>query len=187
MPLEVGGDDLVALRQQRQHRREGLARHKATVQQDQRASYPMTFVVELEAVDLRVLAGALHLGDRIRLHLCAPCVLNQNSYPRSRLCPASNSSESLRIPIATCGWQAAARHPILATLMLQAKPALAREPTGPRRYSYGDDRDSRRAIGMVRLAAAREITCPGKGGRSCPHLGRRLATEWTLSLPQADD
>src|SRR5438105_14225226 len=62
-----------------------------------------------------------------------------------------------------------------------------KEPNGPRRYGYGDGRDGRRAIGLVRLAAARDITCPGGGGRSCRYLGRRLAVEWTLSLPQAHD
>src|SRR3989440_12131545 len=74
MSLQVGGDHLVALREPWQHRLEHLARRKATVQQDQRASRPMSLVVELEAGNLGVLARALHLGRQIGLHRGAPSV-----------------------------------------------------------------------------------------------------------------
>src|ERR1700737_4730713 len=72
MSLQVDGDDLVVLREHGKNRSEHLARPKPTVQQDQRAPSPMRFVIELDAVDLGVLAGALRVGRPIGLHCCAP-------------------------------------------------------------------------------------------------------------------
>src|SRR2546430_6027636 len=84
MSLQVGGDHLVALREQWQHRLEHLARRKATVQKDQRAPRPMSLVVELEAVNLGVLARALHLGRQIGLHRGAPSVFRWKTACRIR-------------------------------------------------------------------------------------------------------
>ena len=58
VPLEVDRDDLVALRQRGEDRPEHLARHEPAVQQDQRPPGPVGLVVEVDAVDLGVLAGA---------------------------------------------------------------------------------------------------------------------------------
>src|SRR5205809_466704 len=85
MSLQVDGDDLVALCEHWQNRPEHLARSKPTVQQDQRASGPVGLVVEVDAVDLGVLAAALDGGSPIGLHACTPCLLNGNSCQRSRL------------------------------------------------------------------------------------------------------
>src|SRR5947209_9853197 len=77
MSLQVDGDDLVALREQWQNRAERLARHESTMQQDQRAPSPVSFVVEVDPVDRCVLGVALHVGGPIGLHACAPRVLNR--------------------------------------------------------------------------------------------------------------
>src|ERR1700694_5679061 len=78
MSLQVNRDDLVALREQRKNRPEHLARPKPTVQEDQRAPCPVRFVVELDAVDLGVLADALRVGRPMGLYCCAPSVLDGN-------------------------------------------------------------------------------------------------------------
>ena len=63
--LQVDGDDLVALRERGKNRPEHLARPEPAVQQDQRPPGPDRLVVEIDAVDLGVLAGALGLGRPI--------------------------------------------------------------------------------------------------------------------------
>ena len=56
--LEVRRDDLVAVRQGRQDRAEHLARAEAAVEEDERAPGSPCLVVDVEAVDVGVLAGA---------------------------------------------------------------------------------------------------------------------------------
>ena len=58
VPLEVDRDDLVALGQRGEYRPEHLARHEPAVEQDHRSPGPVGLVVEVDAVDLGVLAGA---------------------------------------------------------------------------------------------------------------------------------
>src|SRR2546423_14327889 len=72
MALQVDGDVLVALCELWKNRPEHLARHKATVQQDERGPGAVSFVVELDAVDLSISAGALHVRRPIGFHTCAP-------------------------------------------------------------------------------------------------------------------
>src|SRR5207244_13313406 len=67
MSLEVDGDDLVALREKWKNWSEHLARPKSSVEQDQRAPGSVGFVIEVDTVDLGVLAGALHRGGPIGL------------------------------------------------------------------------------------------------------------------------
>ncbi len=67
--LEVDHDDLVALRQRGEYRPEHLARHESAVQQDHRSPGPVGLVVEVDAVDLGVLADALRLGRPVGGHL----------------------------------------------------------------------------------------------------------------------
>jgi hypothetical protein len=62
VPLQVNGNDLVALRQSGTNRPEHLTRSQSAMQQDQRPSGPHGFVIEIEAVDLGVLAGASNVG-----------------------------------------------------------------------------------------------------------------------------
>ena len=82
MSLQVDSDDLVALREQWKNGPERLTRHKPTVQQDERAPSAVSLVVELDAVDLSVLAGALHCGGRIGFHGGAPSVFDGNECRR---------------------------------------------------------------------------------------------------------
>src|SRR5205823_11569082 len=77
MSLQVGDDDLVALREQRKDRPEHLARAESTVQQDERPPAPVDLVVEVDAVDLRVLARALRLCGPITGH--GSCSLDERS------------------------------------------------------------------------------------------------------------
>src|SRR2546426_12654577 len=72
MSLQVGGNDLVALRQLGQHGPEHLARHEPAVEEDQRPPGTMRLVVEIEAVDLGVLAGGLGVSRGIGGHGQAP-------------------------------------------------------------------------------------------------------------------
>jgi len=60
--LQVGGDDLVPLGERGKDRPEHLTGPEATVQQDQRPPRAVRFVIELEAVHLGVVSGALHAG-----------------------------------------------------------------------------------------------------------------------------
>ena len=60
--LEVGEDDLVVRRQDGQDRPEHLARAEPAVQQDQRPAGAVALVVEVDAVDVGVLAGAGRLS-----------------------------------------------------------------------------------------------------------------------------
>ena len=73
VPLQVDGDDLVALGQRGQDRPEHLARPEPAVQQDQRPPGPVGLVVEVDAVDLGVLAGALRVASS-QWSRRAPCV-----------------------------------------------------------------------------------------------------------------
>src|SRR5882672_740586 len=72
--LQVDGDDMVALCEQRQDGPEHLARPESAMQQDERPPAPMSLVIEVDAVDLGVLAGALRLCGPIAGHGHAPCV-----------------------------------------------------------------------------------------------------------------
>src|SRR2546423_862650 len=60
--LQIGGDDLVALRKLGYDGPEHLTRHESAVQEDQRPSRTVGLVVEVDAVHLGVLAGALRVG-----------------------------------------------------------------------------------------------------------------------------
>src|SRR6266566_8388342 len=68
MSLQVRGDDLVALRKLGYDGPKHLARHESAVQEDQRPPGPMRLVIEIDAVDLGVLAGALCVGCPIGGH-----------------------------------------------------------------------------------------------------------------------
>ena len=72
--LHVGRDDLVALRKGRQDRPEHLARPEPAVQQDHRPPGPVRLVVQVDAVDLGILAGACRLGSPIGAHGDSPSV-----------------------------------------------------------------------------------------------------------------
>src|SRR5207248_10953608 len=85
--LEVDRDDLVALGEYWKNRPEHLARPKPPVQQDQRAPGPVGFVVEVDAVDLGVLAGALHVSRPVGLHGGAPLSSMVTACRISRLRP----------------------------------------------------------------------------------------------------
>ena len=56
--LEIGDDDLVARREGRQQRPEHLARPEPAVEEDERPPGAVGLVVEVDAVDVGVLAGA---------------------------------------------------------------------------------------------------------------------------------
>src|ERR1700674_1172384 len=73
--LQVGGDDLVALRELGEDGPERLVRHESAVQEDQRPPGTVGLVVEVEAVDLGILAGALRVGRLTGGHGQAPYVL----------------------------------------------------------------------------------------------------------------
>jgi hypothetical protein len=74
--LQIDGDDLVAFGQGGKDGPEHLARPEPAVQQDHRPPGPMGLEVEVEAVDLGVLAGAVRLGCPIAgRHGAAPHVL----------------------------------------------------------------------------------------------------------------
>ncbi len=71
--LEVDGDHLAVGRQRGQDRAEHLARAEAPVEQDERAAGPLCFEVQVDSVDLGVLAGSLGLaGPLIDCHGGAP-------------------------------------------------------------------------------------------------------------------
>ena len=69
VPLEVDDDDLVALRQRGEDRPEHLAGSEPTVQQDHGSPCPVGLVVEVDAVDLGVLADALRLDRPVGGHM----------------------------------------------------------------------------------------------------------------------
>ena len=69
VPLEVDGDDLMALRQRGERRPEHLAGSEPTVQQDHGSPRSVGLVVEVDAVDLGVLADALRLGRPVGGHV----------------------------------------------------------------------------------------------------------------------
>ena len=83
VPLEVGDDDLMACRQRIEHRPERLARGEPTVQQHYRTPGAVDLVVEVEAVDLGVHAGAGRLCRPVGGHRGAPCVIGRADYYRS--------------------------------------------------------------------------------------------------------
>jgi hypothetical protein len=62
MALQVDDDDLVVRRERGQHRPEHLTGPEAAVQQDHRPAGAVRLVVEVDAVDLGVLAVAHGLG-----------------------------------------------------------------------------------------------------------------------------
>src|SRR4029077_5387738 len=72
--LQVGDDHLVALRQEREDRPERLTRHEPTMQEDERPAAPVDLVIEIDAVDLGILAGALRLGGPFAAHGHTPWV-----------------------------------------------------------------------------------------------------------------
>src|SRR2546430_1275257 len=74
MSLRGDGGDLVALRELGQHGPERLARPQSAVQEDQRRPVTVGLVVEVDVVDLGVLAGALRVGGPIGGHGQAPSV-----------------------------------------------------------------------------------------------------------------
>src|SRR6266550_9266756 len=55
----------------------------------------MGFVVEVDAVDLGVLAGALHVGRPIGLHACTPSELMVMRAEYEDSVPGSNSSDGV--------------------------------------------------------------------------------------------
>jgi hypothetical protein len=72
VPLEVGRDDLVALGEGGDDRFEHLARAEPAVEQDDWWPGPVGLVVELDAIDVGVLAGGLGPGCFARRHRCPP-------------------------------------------------------------------------------------------------------------------
>ena len=66
--LEIGQDDLVALGESRQGRPEHLTRAESAVEQDERAARAVDLVVEVDPVDVGVLAGARGLGRPFGSH-----------------------------------------------------------------------------------------------------------------------
>jgi hypothetical protein len=83
--LQVDDDDLVALGQRRKDRFEHLARPEPAVQQDHRPPGPLDLEVEVDAVDLGVLAGTLGVGCPIAgRHGDAPPVLAEHDVVTAR-------------------------------------------------------------------------------------------------------
>src|SRR5437764_12178373 len=72
--LQVDGDHLMALRELRKNGPEHFARPQSAVQEDHRTSSAMSLVIEVEAVNLRVLAGPLNSGSPIGLHARSPFI-----------------------------------------------------------------------------------------------------------------
>src|SRR5690348_2503841 len=82
MPLQVHGDDLMALAQSGKDRPEHLARPEPAVQQDHRPASSVRFEVEANAVDLGVLSSAGRTGGPIDGgHGAAPRVLDGGPTP----------------------------------------------------------------------------------------------------------
>jgi hypothetical protein len=65
VPLQVDGDDLMARGQRGKDGPEHLARPEPAMQQDQRPSRSVRLEVEVDAIDLGILAGALGVGGPI--------------------------------------------------------------------------------------------------------------------------
>src|SRR5438128_2130093 len=110
------------------------------MQQDQRASGSLSLVVEVDAVDLGVLAAALDVGRPIGLHACAPCVVNGNSCRKSRLGLWLDFIGSLSQPRGNLRWQCeiadrmgrlggqARDTPAPATFIIKPRGGLAASP-----------------------------------------------------------